>query len=286
MHKNYHIINTTFINHDDVYDNPDAYPDFQHKLEAFKDLITSNNKGNIAKTYFKFGDGDYYFLKKESFGSASPGRRALRKPYYLIPHKKFVKGSLLNDYYLARIEKPQQEMFKNLFKKEMDFPSEFVYGLTSNKWFLSEFSDDIGLIGADKKIELIQMLMEKDEYKNYLQLDNFSDYISIPQKFAVDKIKLIERQVKKKLENSSSKIFLIGVGHVKSGLLHQLSKYTNAQFIDIGVGIDAIAGIVNNERPYFGNWNNYRIKDSKIYEEIDFLINKNKIQNIKTHNYI
>jgi len=286
VHKNYLINNTTFINHDDVYDNPDVYPDFQYKLDAFKELIITNNKENIAKTYFKFGDGDYYFLKKESFGSATPGRRALRKPYYLIPHKKFLRGSLLNDYYLARIEKQHQEMFNDLFKKEMDFPSEFVYGLTSNKWFLSEFSNDIGLIGADKKIELIQMLMEKDEYKNYLQLDNFSDYISIPQKFAVDKIKLIERQVKKKLENSSSKIFLIGVGHVKSGLLHQLSKYTNAQFIDIGVGIDALACIVNNARPYFGNWNNYRIKDSKIYEEIDFLINKNKIQNIKTHNYI
>ena len=128
--------------------------------------------------------------------------------------------------------------------------------------------------------------MEKDEYKNYLQLDNFSDYISIPQKFAVDKIKLIERQVKKKLENSSSKIFLIGVGHVKSGLLHQLSKYTNAQFIDIGVGIDAIAGIVNNERPYFGNWKNYRLKDQAIYENVDFLIRKDKVSKLTTHKFI
>ncbi len=286
MHKNYHINNTTFIDHDDVYDNPYAYSDFQNKLQEFKDLISSNYKENISKTYFKFGDGDYYFLKKESFGSARPGRRALRKPYYLIPHKKFVEGSFLNDYYLARIEKPHQAMFKDLFKREMDYPSEFVYGLTSNKWFLSEFKNDIGIIGADKKLEVIQMLMEKDEYKNYLQLDKFSDYISIPQKFAVDKVNKIERQIKKQLESSSSKIFLIGVGHVKSGLLHQLKEYKDAQFIDIGVGIDALAGIVNNQRPYFGNWENYRIKNSKIYDEIDFLINKNKISNIKTHYYI
>jgi len=286
VHKNFHIDNTTFINHNDVYDDPDVYPDFQYKLEAFKDLITNNIKENIAKTYFKFGDGDYYFLKKESFGSATPGRRALRKPYYLLPHKKFVKGSLLNDYYLTKIDKLHQEMYEELFKKEMDFPSEFVYGLTSNKWFLSKFKNDIGIIGADKKLEVIQMLMEKDEYKNYLQLDNFSDYIAIPQKFAVDKINQIKKQVKKKLEKSTSKIFLIGVGHVKSALLHHLPEYKDAQFIDIGVGIDALAGIVNNERPYFGNWRNYRIKDSKIYEEVDFLINKNKIQNIKTHNYI
>jgi len=210
----------------------------------------------------------------------------LRKPYYLLPHKKFVKGSLLNDYYLTKIDKLHQEMYKELFKKEMDFPSEFVYGLTSNKWFLSKFKNDIGIIGADKKLEVIQMLMENDEYKNYLQLDNFSDYITIPQKFAVDKINQIKKQVKKKLEKSTSKIFLIGVGHVKSALLHHLPEYKDAQFIDIGIGVDALAGIVNNERPYFGNWRNYRIKDSKIYEEIDFLINKNKIQNIKTHKYI
>jgi len=286
VHKNFRIDNTTFINHNDVYDDPDVYPDFQYKLEVFKDLITNNKKENIAKTYFKFGDGDYYFLKKESFGSATPGRRALRKPYYLLPHKKFVKGSLLNDYYLTKIDKLHQEMYKELFKKEMDFPSEFVYGLTSNKWFLSKFKNDIGIIGADKKLEVIQMLMENDEYKNYLQLDNFSDYITIPQKFAVDKINQIKKQVKKKLEKSTSKIFLIGVGHVKSALLHHLPEYKDAQFIDIGIGVDALAGIVNNERPYFGNWRNYRIKDSKIYEEIDFLINKNKIQNIKTHKYI
>ena len=286
MHENYHINNTTFIDHDDVYDDPYAYSDFQYKLQEFKDLISSNYKENISKTYFKFGDGDYYFLKKESFGSARPGRRALRKPYYLIPHKKFVEGSFLNDYYLARIEKPHQAMFKDLFKREMDYPSEFVYGLTSNKWFLSEFKNDIGIIGADKKLEVIQMLMEKDQYKNYLQLDKFSDYISIPQKFAVDKVNKIERQIKKQLESSSSKIFLIGVGHVKSALLHQLKEYKDAQFIDIGVGIDALAGIVNNQRPYFGNWENYRIKNSKIYDEIDFLINKNKISNIKTHYFI
>ena len=51
------------------------------------------------------------------------------------------------------------------------------------------------------------MLMEKDEYKNYLQLDNFSDYISIPQKFAVDKINQIERQVKKVRELVFKNIF-------------------------------------------------------------------------------
>ena len=42
-------------------------------------------KNNL--TYYKFGDGDYYFLRKEPRGSAKPGRRALKRPYFLINHK-------------------------------------------------------------------------------------------------------------------------------------------------------------------------------------------------------
>ena len=178
-------------------------------------------------------------------------------------------------------------MFYEIFGKNMDFPSEFVYGLTANKWFFKNFNKNIGLIGADKKIEIINLLMEKEEYQEYLSLESFSDYITIPQKFAVDKINKIEKNLRKSLEHSTSKIFLVGIGHVKSGLLYKLKEYRkDAQFIDIGVGIDAIAGIVNNERPYFGDWKNYRINDEKIYRDVDFLIRENKIFDISTYKFI
>ena len=75
------------------------------------------------------------------------------------------------------------------------------------------------------------------------------------------------------MKNSSSKLFLLGVGHVKSGLLSELKKIKNAVFLDIGVGIDALAGVINIKRPYFGLWNNFQIKNDSIYKEIDILIN-------------
>ena len=287
MHKNFEIENTIFLNYDDAYLNKDLYPNFQEKLLEFKKLVSSNYTNSLGKTYFKFGDGDYYFLKKKSFGSARPGRRAIKKPYYLIPHGKFRKGAFKNDYYLNRIETPHQDMFFEAFNTTMDFPSEFVYGLTANKWFLEKYSSNIGIIGADKKLEIISLLMEKEEYKDYLKLDYFADYISIPQKYAVDKISKIEKEIKKSLEISSSKIFLVGIGHIKSGLLYKLKEYKkDVQFIDIGVGMDAIAGIVNHNRPYFGKWKNYRLKNKAIYQDVDFLIRKDKVSEIVTHKFI
>ncbi len=50
--------------------------------------------------------------------------------------------------------------------------------------------------------------------------------------------------------------------------------------------MDAIAGIVNNKRPYFGDWKNYRLKNEKIYGDVDFLIRKDKVSEIVTHKFI
>ena len=78
--------------------------------------------------------------------------------------------------------------------------------------------------------------------------------------------------VKEQLEkaNNETFIFLYGVGHVKSGLIHHLPKFKNAIYLDVGAGIDAIAGIIDPERPYAYGWNNYRMKNYN-YSGIDLL---------------
>ena len=62
----------------------------------------------------------------------------------------------------------------------------------------------------------------------------------------------------------------MGIGHSKSALLYRFKKYTNAIFMDVGAGIDNIAGCININRPYAGDWTNYRIKDYD-YSNIDYL---------------
>lgn len=282
MLDKYKIQDTEYINPSKEYLEDNLYQGFSTRLIEFKNLIKSDIKNKNTKTYYKFGDGDYYFLKKEPRGSAKPGIRALKKPYTKINHEKFVYGSKKNDIYMSLMTKMHQGMFYELFSNKPDYPSEFVYGLTANKWLLQETSKKIGLIGASNKLELISLLIEKEEYKNYLGIDKFSDYIEIPQRFACDNLKKTTNSVLKQIKRANSEIFLVGIGHVKSGLLHELKSAHNSVYVDVGVGIDALAGIVNLSRPYFGKWTNFQFKNLKLYNNIDFLVNKNNnVKNIK-----
>ena len=271
MEDLYKIENSSFQNPPSEYRNKNTYPKFQIKLEEFKSLLKKQVNENQGVSYYKFGDGDYFFLKKKSVGSAKPGNRALSKKYWRINHKEFENGSKKNDYYLCEILKQNGNYFNELFNKDFDFPAEFVYGLTANKWLLHSFNNEIGIIGAKEKIELIHKLMANNQYKDYLGIDKFNDYIEIPQKYACDDITKTRALVEKQLKKSNSKIFLIGVGHVKSGLNYLLPEYKKAVYLDIGSGVDALAGIIDKNRPYFKDWKNFKINEDSYYENIDYL---------------
>ena len=253
-----------------------TYPQFQEELEEFKDLLKKLVDLNQSRTFYKFGDGDYYFLNKIPTGSATPGRRALSKSYDDINHDAFVKGAQECDYYTCEIYPENRVNFMDVIQRRIDFPAEFGYGLVTNKWLLKTFAGQIGLIGAGSKLNIIKHLMEAPQYQEYLGLEKFEDYISLPQKFACDDLEATEKMVASQLMKSTSNIFLMGMGHVKSGLIHRLSKYRNAVFLDVGASIDALAGIIDVDRPFAGDWTNYQIDDVQLYKGIDFLAYEGK----------
>ena len=257
-----------------------TYPQFQEELEEFKHLLIELVYLKEPKTFYKFGDGDYYFLNKIPTGSATPGRRALSKSYDDINHDAFVKGAQECDYYTCEIYPENRVNFMDVIQRRIDFPAEFGYGLVANKWLLKTFAGQIGLIGAGLKLNIIKNLMEAPQYQEYLGLEKFEDYISLPQKFACDDLEATEKMVASQLMKSTSKIFLMGMGHVKSGLIHRLSKYRNAVFLDVGASIDALAGIIDVDRPYAGDWTNYQIDDVQLYKGIDFLAYEGKGKHI------
>ena len=256
------------------------YPKFQEELEEFKHLLIELVYLNEPKTFYKFGDGDYYFLNKIPTGSATPGRRALSKSYDEINHDAFVKGAQECDYYTCEIYPENRVNFIDVIQRRIDYPAEFGYGLVANKWLLKTFAGQIGLIGAGAKLNIIKNLMEAPQYQEYLGLEKFEDYISLPQKFACDDLEATEKMVASQLMKSTSNIFLMGMGHVKSGLIHRLSKYRNAVFLDVGASIDALAGIIDVDRPYAGDWTNYQIDDVQLYKGIDFLAYEGKGKHI------
>lgn len=247
------------------------YPNFQNELQNFKNIIINAVKNNKSLSYIHFGDGDYFFLKKQSVGSATPGKRALSISYDKIDMQEWKQKFLENEYYCVEIlHHGLKEKFLELFPNKQTIPTDFIYGLTISKWFFTNFKNQVGLIGGKEKLNLIKKLMDKREYQEYIGCDYFSDYISIPQKFAVDNVDELIIDLNNKLKNTKSKIFLYGVGHVKSKLISSIRNSTNAVFIDIGAGIDAIAGLYDKERPFGHHWINHRIKDFD-YSKIDLM---------------
>tara|TARA_B100000945_G_scaffold199139_1_gene160073 strand:- start:934 stop:1797 length:864 start_codon:yes stop_codon:yes gene_type:complete len=267
----YKIEGTVNNDQNPCFHNQDTHPEFQEKLEFFKKLLVQQVKHNKSVTYYKYGDGDYYFLTKQAVGSATPGKRALSRGYDSIGHEDFVEGAQLCDYYTCEIYPENRQRFSEVINREIDFPAEYGYGLVSNKWIFKTFAGQIGLIGADRKIDIIENVIEAPQYQEYLGIEKFEDYIRIPQQFACDDLEATEKMVGDQLEKSTSKIFLIGIGHVKSGLLHRLKKYTDAVFLDVGSSLDAIAGVIDVDRPYFGDWTNYQINEKSLYNGVDFL---------------
>ena len=253
------------------FESEETYPQYQEELKNFKSLLVELVENEESKTFYKFGDGDYYFLRKESVGSAQPGRRALSKSYDEIGHERFVDGASKCDYYTCELYPENRSRFRQVISNNIDFPAEYGYALIANKWLFETFSGRIGLVGASPKMKIIENLMEAPQYQEYLGLDKFEDYISLPQRFSCDDLEATERMVGEQLKNSTSKIFLMGMGHVKSGLIHKMKEYTDAVFLDVGAGIDAISGLIDIERPYFADWTNYQIDGDQVYNEVDTL---------------
>ena len=269
--EHYKIDGTINNDSDPCFGDMNTYPLFQEKMEEFKKLLIELVNNNESKTFYKYGDGDYFFLTKQSVGSAAPGKRALSRGYDNINHEQFVEGAQLCDYYTCEIYPTNKDRFEQVINRKIDFPAEYGYGLVANKWLFKQFSGKIGLIGADTKINIIENLMEAEQYQEYLGLEKFEDYVRLPQQFACDDLDATEKMVGEQLQKTSSKIFLMGMGHVKSGLIHRLKKYTDAVFLDVGSSIDAIAGIIDVNRPFFGDWTNYQINEPPLYEGVDFL---------------
>ena len=280
FHENYEIEGTRYISPEKIYSNPQIYPSFQKNLEKFKAKIREDSKKMINSTFYKFGDGDYFLLKNQHMGTAKPGMRDTYKYRVLNPSNKYLKKmSKKSDYYMSLLQFFPE--FKESFNRTPDYLAEYVYGLVANKWFFKNF-EKIGLIGSDIKINIINELMNKQQYKEYLNIEKFETYIKIPQVYALSKSRFIYRDIGKQIQKSDAEIFLLGIGHAQNILLPKLQAYSKRPLICVGIGLDAISGCVNTNRPYFGNWINYRLKNTKIYEAINDVTMKTTLDSDKT----
>lgn len=249
--------------------NIQYHPDFIGGYEQFKSLLKYLVKNNNSATFYKFSDGEYLFVKGISDGSTSKGRRDTNIGADSIDLTLFKEGIYKNNYYMVECYEQAHREFKECFPNIAPIPAEYPYGLIANKWLFKTFKGQIGIIGAKEKLELIQELLEYQEYRDYLGIDKFEDYISIPQKYACDDINATDEMVKEQLKNSTSKIFIEGIGHAKQALLWKMKEYHPAVYLSVGSGVCAVAGVQDCiGRPYSADWKNYRIKGYD-YSKID-----------------
>tara|TARA_R110000851_G_scaffold326303_1_gene494849 strand:- start:1118 stop:1978 length:861 start_codon:yes stop_codon:yes gene_type:complete len=256
----------TDVNADKLYcDN------FHDGYEHFKSVIQEMVETSQSATFYKFSDGEFLFMQGiENGGSTSPGCRDTNIGATKLELAPFREGVVKNDFYMVESYQGAHAYWNNTFKdRPFNAAAEWVYGLVANRWFFKKFKGQIGLIGAKEKLELIQELLEYKEYRDYLGIDKFEDYICVPQRYACDDIKSTGKLVEEQLRNAKSKIFLEGIGHAKQALLWKMKQFHPAVYITVGSGICALAGVQDCiGRPYFADWKNFRIEGYD-YSKID-----------------
>ncbi len=243
---------------------------YDELLNIVKDKIERDEKYSVIR----LDDGEAYFLRKELHGNIL--RRHLTEKKYEIKTKEWVNAYQKNDLQAYNINRELRKLWYPIIGKEAlkdYFPLHAVYCLVATRDIFKIAKEKrIGLIGSEKKVKIIKELMRNDEYKNYLGINSFSEYIGIPEKGAANSPDLLYNNIKSQI-NGESDIYLVGMGIVKLKILSELRDDTNSIIIDIGAGMDALAGIVPKDSRMFGGWTNYRMKDYN-YMGIDRLSSK------------
>jgi|TARA_B110000093_G_scaffold177889_1_gene215582 hypothetical protein len=272
MHPLYLIENTSNKEPEQLdgpeYNNPDFYPNFQHDIIELKNNLIELNKNKKPYVVMRVYDGEFHFLNKRVVGNGP--KRHYSKPLTDDFIKPFQDGCYKVDILSCQLNINMLNQFNSIIPnpKPKFIPMDIIYGLFANKWILSNFKNKIALIGGNEKMNVIQELMKHKEYQDYVCNDYFIDYISVPERFSCDNTDSIAEQIGTKIKNSNAEVFLFGIGISKMAIAHKFKNYKDAIFIDIGCGMSGLAGSVETDRPYFGSWNNYRIKTFD-YSKID-----------------
>ena len=237
------------------YNDPNYWPTFQQDWQKFLQMIRENKNCVIMRIY----DGELLFLQRKRVGNI-PKRHCsqnLRRKD-LTPFKQGVQEV---DYLCLQLNDQFINKYHSMFSRPINFPMEFCYAIVANKWIFKQYPRDIALIGGSEKMKIIKDLMEYKEYRDYLGVEKFTDYISVPERYASnDPDKLLE-QLEPQIKESKAKVFLYGIGISKMAVAPYFRFIKKGTYIDIGCGMSALAGFVNINRPYHGSWTNYRIKD-------------------------
>lgn len=270
----YNLEGTIDINNnrkDKTYQNPNTYPSYQKDYQEFKNYLLNDK---TPKVLLRVYDGEFWFLKKKKVGNV--GKRHVSKELTEEFVKSFYENSLKCDKFSSHLtilpNGSMFELYKSVYgNKKIDYPMEFNYAIVLNRWIFKKFKNQIGIIGGEEKIKVIKELMKHKLYRNYLGIDYFTEYISVPERLSCDNPEKLEEIIKNQLEKSNqnqTKIFLFGIGISKLNIAYKFKYFYPAIYIDIGGCMSALSGFITRHRPYAANWVNFRLRNYN-YSKID-----------------
>jgi hypothetical protein len=262
----YNIDGTRDINNnrkDKTYQDPKTWPTYKDDFEEFKRYILENYNNKISRVLIRVYDGEFFFLqgrKKWNVGKRHVSITLTPEFVSIFKH-----GVLSCDKFASHLTVLpggcMNNMYSSVFQdKKIDYPMEFYLAIVINKWVFKTFKNKIGLIGGCEKIKVIKELMKHQEYRDYLGIDYFTDYISVPERFSCDNPEELDKHIGKELEKSKARVFLFGIGIGKMAIAHKFKNYHNAIYIDTGSGLSALAGTTTKKRPYSADWINFRLR--------------------------
>lgn len=286
----YRIKGCKTFNHGDLVEMKKAYAFNGNMQIIYNNLVTtiSNKlKSKQPLSIIRCGDGEAYFLQGRFIGN--------------IVRRHFTKGDVNNidiNLWLDKYQKNDIKSFDiNWYLRKLWIPIEgkcikrsfyplhAVYSLIATKdLFKIAKGYKVGLIGAESKLNIIKELIKYKSYQEYLGLDGISDYIKVPEIGACNNIESLTHDIIEQCKANPCDLYILGTGISKLYFQSQIRDVLGCVIIDVGSGIDAIAGVIPKDRQNFGHWINYKLRNYN-YQGIDILSHHNssvdKMHNIK-----
>jgi hypothetical protein len=242
------------------YNNPDFYPSFQSDIIKIKSIVNKAVEDGVGLVILRVYDGEFHFLNKRVVGNGPTRHYTKQLTDEFVG--KFKAGVYKVDYVCVQLNINMLRTYNDIFPdRGVDFPMDIIYGLVANRWLLKTFKNRIALIGGREKLKIIKDLLMHQQYRDYIENDYFIDYIEVPERFACDNTSEIVDSISDKIKNSAADVFLFGIGIAKMDIAWKFKHIKDSVFIDIGCGMSALAGMCGIDRPYFGAWKNFRLRN-------------------------
>jgi hypothetical protein len=239
---------------------------FQNKFNELLNLIEDKLNTKSPFSVIRAGDGEAYFLRGKYIGNVS--RRHLTKSTSKINSKLWKERYLKNDLLCYDANRDLRLLWIPIVGSDIKknyFPLHAVYALIATKKLFPIIQNrKVGLVGGQNKLKLIQNLFNFSEYRDYLNLSHVNSYIPVPEMGACNDPDRLLSDIISAAKANPCDIYLVATGIFKIYMMSVLRDELNCVVIDIGSGMDALAGVIPKDRQCFGSWINFKDSTFKI----------------------